>query len=195
MEYIGEHLWPGLLGNLFIALSFTGALLATYSFYRASKSDADNGWERLGKTAFHVHSWSLVGIIGTMFLLLLNHYYEYNYVWQHSSNVMPMRYILACFWEGQEGSFLLWTFWNMVLAQIFMRGAKSWLNANMTVISSVQVFLASMLLGIYLLEFKIGSNPFLLLREHPDMMNLPFTRVADYVSRIDGKGLNPLLRN
>jgi len=52
-----------------------------------------------------------------------------------------------------------------------------------------------MLLGIYVLDFKIGSNPFILLREHPDMMNLPFTKVADYASKIDGKGLNPLLQN
>ncbi|MBL4577675.1 MAG: cytochrome c biogenesis protein CcsA, partial [Flavobacteriales bacterium] len=181
--------------NLFIALSFTGALLATYSFYQAAKKDADRGWQSLGKVAFQVHSVAIVGIIFTLFVLLVNHYFEYNYAWQHSSTVMPMRYILACFWEGQEGSFLLWTFWNMVLAQIFMLGAKTWLNANMTIISSVQVFLASMLLGVYILDFKIGSNPFILLREHPDMMNLPFTKVADYASKIDGKGLNPLLQN
>ena len=121
MDYIGEHLWPGILGNLFVALSFVGALLATLSFYQAAKADAHQGWRPLGKLAFNIHSASIVGIIVTMFILLLNHYYEYNYVWQHSSNIMPMRYILACFWEGQEGSFLLWTFWNMVLAHIFMR--------------------------------------------------------------------------
>ena len=195
IEYIGEHLWPGILGNLFVALSFTGALLATYSFYQASKTDADEGWGKLGKLSFNIHSISVIGIIAVMFILLVNHYFEYNYAWQHSNMEMPMRYILACFWEGQEGSFLLWTFWTMILAQVFMRGAKSWLNSNMTIISSVQVFLASMLLGIYVLDFKLGSNPFILLREHPDMLNLPFTRVADYVSKIDGKGLNPLLQN
>ncbi|HIA07275.1 MAG TPA: cytochrome C biogenesis protein [Flavobacteriales bacterium] len=195
MEYIGEHLWPGIVGNLFIALSFAGALLATFSFYMAAKKDAEPGWEKLGKLSFNVHSVSVAGIIATMFFLLTNHYFEYNYAWQHSNLVMPMRYILACFWEGQEGSFLIWMFWIIILAQIFMRSAKSWLNSNMTVISSVQVFLASMLLGVYVLDFKLGSNPFILLREHPDMLNLPFTRVADYVSRIDGKGLNPLLQN
>ena len=195
IEYIGEHLWPGMAGNIFLAFSFAGALLATISFYQAAKKDAEPGWEQLGKLAFNVHSVSVVGIIATMFFLLTSHYFEYNYVWQHSNTIMPMRYILACFWEGQEGSFLLWTLWIVVLAQIFMRSAKSWLNSNMTVISSVQVFLASMLLGVYVLGFKIGSNPFILLREHPDMISLPFTKVADYASKIDGKGLNPLLQN
>jgi len=79
MEYIGEHLWPGIIGNLFVALSFTGALLATFSFYQASKKDAERGWASLGKLAFKIHSLAIVGIILTMFLLLVNHYFEYNY--------------------------------------------------------------------------------------------------------------------
>ena len=83
MEYIGEHLWPGIIGNLFVALSFTGALLATFSFYQASKEDADRGWAKLARLAFNIHSLAIVGIIITMFLLLLNHYFEYNYAWQH----------------------------------------------------------------------------------------------------------------
>lgn len=108
-----------------------------------------------------------------------------------------MKYILSCFWEGQEGSFLLWTFWNVVLGLILNRFLKDgeWEAPTLTVFSLVQVFLASMILGIYIGDHKIGSNPFLLLREHSDFMNLPFIQNANYLEKLDGRGLNPLLMN
>ena len=44
--------------------------------------------------------------------MILNHHYEYHYAWSHSSNDLPVYYIISSFWEGQEGSFLLWQFWQ-----------------------------------------------------------------------------------
>ena len=188
MEYIGEHLVPGMFGNFFIALSFSAALLATVAFYFASKEAADEGWRKIARTAFRIHSLSVIGIFATLFYMLINHLFEYHYVWQHSNTEMPMRYILSCFWEGQEGSFMLWASWNMVLGNILIKTAKDWEASTMTVVSSVQVFLSSMLLGLVIIEYKLGSNPFILLREHPDMVNMPFTKIADYIDKIDGRG-------
>ena len=85
-----------------------------------------------------------------------------------------MRYIMSCFWEGQEGSFLLWLFWQSILGLILMRSAKTLETPVMAVVSLAQVFLGSMLLGIYVLDYKIGSNPFTsLLREMPEFSNIP----------------------
>lgn len=110
---------------------------------------------------------------------------------------MDMKYILSCFWEGQEGSFLLWTFWNVVLGLILNRLLKNseWEAPTMAVFALVQVFLASMILGIYIGDYKIGTNPFLLLREHDTYRNLPFVQNANYLNKLDGRGLNPLLQN
>jgi hypothetical protein len=36
-----------------------------------------------------------------------------------------------------------------------------------------------MLLGVFVLGYKLGSNPFMLLREHPDFADLPWTKVSD----------------
>jgi len=195
IEYIGEHLLPGTLGHFFTALSFVCTLVATLSFYFASREKNHPTWLQIGKQAFRIHSLSVVGIIGILFYILTNHYYEYNYVWQHSNNEMPFRYILACFWEGQEGSLLLWAFWNLILGNIFMQKSRQFLAPNMAVISMAQVFLSSMILGVYFLGYKFGSSPFILLRENPEMANLPFTGIADYANKIDGKGLNPILQN
>jgi cytochrome c-type biogenesis protein CcmF len=107
-----------------------------------------------------------------------------------------MKYILSCLWEGQEGSFLLWTFWNVVLGNMLILLAKEWESTVMTIYAIVQVFLASMILGIEVTDtLVIGSNPFTLTRLHPDFINMPFTKMADYLTKIQGRGLNPLLQN
>jgi len=197
MEYIGEHIWYGKLGNVFVILSFIFALLSTISYFFATKETIEAAsWKRMARIAFRLHSFSVIGIVITLFFMLQNHYFEYEYVWHHSSKGMQMKYILSCFWEGQEGSFLLWTFWHVVIGIILQRTAKDWENHVMMTISLVQVFLTSMLLGIFIYENRIGSNPFtVLLRNHPDFANIPMFANPNYLEKLDGRGLNPLLQN
>lgn len=196
ITYTGEHLWAGQLGNAFVVLSFIAALVSTIAYYFAARETGPSPWKRFAGVCFSLHSASVLGIACTLFYMLFNHFYEYSYVWQHSNNSMPMQYILSCFWEGQEGSFLLWTFWNVVLGNILKRSlSQAWEAPVMLLFSLVQVFLASMLLGVYLGDYKLGTNPFLLLRENPEFANLPFVQNANYLAKLDGRGLNPLLMN
>ncbi|MFM2286099.1 MAG: hypothetical protein RLZZ543_1596 [Bacteroidota bacterium] len=196
INYVGEHTLWGSIGHLFISLSFAAAILSAVSYWMAQTSKDDSaGWKKLGRIGFSLHSLGVIGIVGSMFYILFNHYFEFHYVWQHSNKAMQMKYILSCFWEGQEGSFLLWTFWNMVLGNVLMRSSRDWEFSTMTIVALVQVFLASMLLGVYIGDVHIGSNPFLLLREHPEFKDFPFVQKADYLSKLDGRGLNPLLQN
>ena len=197
MEYIGEHLLIGKVGNVFVILSFVFALIASLSYFFAARDNEQAvSWKRIGRISFQVHGLSVLGIVGTLFFMLQNHYFEYEYVWHHSNKEMPMRYILSCFWEGQEGSFLLWSFWHVILGFILQRTSKRWEAPVMSTVSVVQAFLASMLLGIFVFEHRIGSNPFtVLLRDHPDFANIPLFNNPNYLENLDGRGLNPLLQN
>lgn len=198
---ITKHLWAGQLGNGFVVLSFVAAFLSCIAYYLAYK---DSTYKKLARISFNIHSFAVLGIIATMFYMLVNHYFDYQYVWQHSNTSMDMKYILSCFWEGQEGSFLLWTFWNIVLGQVLKHQLKTteWEVPVMAIFALVQVFLASMLLGVYISDalllvgidvenYKLGTNPFLLLTEHADYKDLPFVKGVIK----DGRGLNPLLMN
>lgn len=193
IETVGERLWAGNLGNGFIVLSFVAALLSTVSYFISRK---DSSLITLARIAFNVHAFSVIGIIATLFYMLFNHFFEYQYVWQHSNTDMNMKYILSCFWEGQEGSFLLWTFWNVVLGILLKKQLKGgeWEVPVMTIFSLVQVFLTSMILGVYFLDYRIGSNPFLLLREHPEFSSMPWVQNAANFAKT-ARGLNPLLMN
>ncbi|GAB3998597.1 cytochrome c biogenesis protein CcsA [Spirosoma daeguense] len=152
-------------------------------------------WKTLARWAFYLHAFAIVGVVGSLFYIIYNHYFEYHYAWSHSSRALPVYYMISCFWEGQEGSFLLWLFWNAMLGAILIPTSGSkWEAPMMTVFALVQAFLASMILGVVFGDtFKIGSSPFLLLKEA--MPDAPiFTADPNYVPK-DGNGLNPLLQN
>jgi len=196
IEYIGENLTAGQAGELLIISSFISSLLAVVFYYKASAiSNELDSWKSFGRLFYGIHSFSLLSLIAILFYLIAQHSFEYYYVWRHSSTVLPMQYILSCFWEGQEGSTMLWAFWNVVLGNVLIYSAKKWEGGVMLIFSSVQVFLSAMLLGIFVFDIEIGSNPFILLREHPDMFNLPFTSNPNYLEFVEGNGLNPLLQN
>lgn len=160
----------------------------------ATKEPNDD-WLTLARWSFVLHAVSVLGIGISLYWIIYNHYFEYHYAWSHSSRALPVQYVISCFWEGQEGSFLLWLFWDALLGLVLIRTAgKQWEAPMMTVFAMVQAFLASMILGVVFGEtLKIGSSPFLLLTEA--MPDAPiFTADPNFVPK-DGNGLNPLLQN
>jgi cytochrome c-type biogenesis protein CcmF len=204
IQFIGENLLPGKIGQFFIVLAFGASLLSTIAYFFAvkNKNEADRSWTKLGRLGFLINLISIVGIGATLFYLILNHYNEYNYVYAHSSKTLPVYYIVSAFWEGQEGSFWLWAFWQSILGSILIWKAKTWENGVMTVVAFSQVFLTSMLLGVEFFGLRIGSSPFILLREARDLKSIAPVLFADpenyknYLKFIvDGLGLNPLLQN
>ncbi len=204
IQFIGETLLPGKIGQFFIVLAFAASLFSTIAYFFAvkNKNELDKSWTTLGRLGFLVNLVSIVGIGSTLFYLILNHYNEYNYVYAHSSKTLPVYYIVSAFWEGQEGSFWLWAFWQSVLGMILIWKAKTWENGVMTVVAFSQVFLTSMLLGVEIFGQRIGSSPFILLRDARDLKAMAPVVLADpenyknYLRFIvDGLGLNPLLQN
>lgn len=199
-NYLGENLFLGNLGHSAVVLAFTAAILGFIGFYMAHKNEQQSTWHQIAKAAFWVHGISVMSIFVILYWLIQGHYYEYQYVWQHSSNELPKYYMISCFWEGQEGSFLLWMFWHVILS-LFIYFRPSILSKGaLAIIMLVQAVLASMLLGVEFFGQKIGSSPFALLREvQPDILSLPAVKmrgVANYLEIItDGSGLNPLLQN
>jgi len=189
------HSLIGNIGHLSIITAFVTAILAAYSYFMAAKASeiSNKSWLIFSKSVFYIHSLAVIGIVASLFTIIYNHYYEYYYAWSHSSNSLPVHFMISCFWEGQEGSFLLWMFWHCVLGIVLMNTQKSWEAPVMAVFSAVQAFLASMILGIVVFELKVGSSPFILLRDF--MIDAPIFKMNPEYVPLDGTGLNPLLQN
>ena len=199
-NFTGEHLIPGQLGYFFVIVSFVATLFSTFSYFMAVRAEvkdplAGKSWTTFGRGSFILHSAAVVGIFAALFYIIENHLFEYHYAWEHSSRDLQAKYLLSCFWEGQEGSFMLWTFWQCVLGLIIMRTAKGLETRTMVIIALTQTFLASMILGQYIgPDVQIGKMPFILLRNA--MQGAPIFAMPNYMSFVnDGNGLNVSLQN
>jgi cytochrome c-type biogenesis protein CcmF len=198
MLYQGEHLLIGQIGHFFAILSFVASLVATFAYFKATQATIlteHDSWRRMARIAFLVETLSVIGIFVGMYGIIYNHYFEYNYAYQHSKRNMETQYLLSSCWGGQEGSFMLWNFWHCILGLVLMRTSKKWEAPVMTVISLAQVFIASFLIGIYFFNTKVGSSPFSLLRD--DSLGAPIFQDPQYLQKYitDGSGLNVLLQN
>lgn len=194
-----EHLFIGNFGHFAVVLAFVSALISAIS-YSLSVNKNVKSLRTLGKSMFFIHALSVVLIFFSLFYIIHSHYFEYQYAYQHSSIELPVYYMISCFWEGQEGSFLLWMFWHAVLGMILIFRSGTWHAPVLAVIALAQVVLGSMLLGFDIDGIKIGSSPFQLMREHnPDALLIPVLEKlgkANYLQVYkDGNGLNPLLQN
>jgi len=189
------HYFIGDLGHFFVITAFVSALVSAWSYWKAQRSnELDQTWVVNARISFYVHAFSVIAAGAVLFAIIYNHYFEYSYAYSHSDTRLPVYYLIATFWNGQEGSFWLWMFWQAVIGIVLINTQRSWEAPLMLVFALVQGFLVSMILGIVIpaIHIKIGSSPFILLRE---ALNDPIFKIQpDFIPK-EGSGLNPLLQN
>jgi cytochrome c-type biogenesis protein CcmF len=206
--YIGEMNWPGQLGHLAAIVSLIASALSAFAYWKANPINNDlsaSGWKRIARTSFYFQVGSVFLIFFLLLFLIHNHRFEYHYAWKHSSKSLEFKYLLASIWEGQEGSFLLWLLWQGVLGLILIRTSRNWEAPVMSIVSFAQFCLSTMIIGISLFGWKLGSSPFILLRDSGVLDNAPALHldfdtsqplIPNYLEKItDGNDLNPLLQN
>ncbi len=201
IQFEGEHLLPGQIGHFFVILALVSAMVSLIGFvaaFRTPDLQQKQAWQKFSSISFGIHFISIITIFSIVFYICANHYFEYMYAYKHASKELESKFLLACIWEGQEGSFLLWSIWHATIGLVMLRiknenHLSRWKAPVMTVITTAQVFLMLMILGIYFFDVRIGNSLFTLTRyEIPG----PIFSQPNYLSFIkDGMGLNVLLRN
>ncbi len=171
-----------MIGQFLVHLAFAASLVsvATYavSIWRRSEE-----WRFIGRTFFSI-SATLLGVVAVMHVSnILNHRFEYTYVWQHSSRELSFPLLLASSYAGQEGSFLLWALWVVLVGVGVL-----WYARKYRLEAAVMVWYGAIL--AFLLLLMVAKNPFAYVWE---------TYAADGVEvgmiPPNGRGLNPLLHN
>ena len=190
----------GNIGNFFVSLAFVAAIISGIAYLllsgkeKAKQEEAQlKSWRTFARIAFGVHAASIIGIAITLFSIIVGEHYEYHYAYQHSSSILPAKYIISCFWEGQEGSFLLWLFWHVLVGSVFIWKKHRLEAPAMAVFMLIQIVLSSMLLGISFPSLQLGSSPFMLVKEVMPELQV-YINNPDFIHE-DGTGLNPLLQN
>jgi cytochrome c-type biogenesis protein CcmF len=125
------------------------------------------GFARL---SFRAATIAIVSSSALLLFLILTHRFEFLYVRNYSSTDLPLYYLIATLWGGQEGTLLLWILYTSLLGLILMRVSGRFERIGMSVVS---------LFILTILAILIKRSPF---------ETAPFA-VAE------GAGLNPLLQD
>ncbi len=159
----------GLVSTALAASLYTAAAAG----YAARRGRAD--WARGAQVGSLAATGLLAVAIGLLLGALLTDHFELAYVAAHSSRALPPWLKVSALWGGQEGSLLLWSFLQALVATLF-HGRRSATTSPFRLWTlCILSIIAASFTGVTLLL----SNPF---------GALP-------VAPADGAGLNPLLRH
>ena len=195
IQFIGEHLLPGILGKSFVVMALITSLLS-FMLYIYGNINNNQRLVYAGRRSYYLHFIAIILASAVLFYLLFQGYWEYDYVWKHTASYLPTKFIISAFWAGQEGSFLLWVFLQALLGLILIFTAKKWESYVMPVLSFGQFMLTTMVWGAKPLGVVLGKSPFGLMRNDVANIGVDFFKDPNYLSQItDGNGINPLLEN
>ena len=127
-----------------------------------------------------------LGALGTVALVavatlmlayaFVTHDYRIRYVARYSDRSMPLPYLFAALWGGQDGSLLWWAF----LLSIYTGSCVVWLKGKYRELAPWVIATLMSIMTFFMVLMLFAANPF-------------WTSVSG--ARPDGEGLNPLLQN
>jgi len=160
-------------GTILMWTAFLAGLASTVTYWLSIREP--ERWRGPARQSYVLMTAAVVLGSALLMYLLVTHDYRLHYVWAYSDNLLPLHYLISTFWGGQEGSFLLWIFWGVLLGLPLMRFARKYESRVMVVYNLT-------LLSLLLLLVK--QDPF---RFHQGL--------TAGMTPMDGQGLNPLLQN
>ncbi len=155
-------------GQLSIWFALACNIVAGLAFFMVARGN--RSYERLASLGYNLFA-SFTGVaVAYLYFLFFSHNYAFKYVYEYSERAQPLLYIISGFWGGQEGTYLLWLFFNALFGYLIITRGGQYKYWAMTIFSLVNLFFLLILVKL---------SPFALLP----------------IAQPDGLGLNPLLRD
>jgi len=155
-----------------LLLSLFAAAAAAYQVWQGKS-------ESLAILEYSQHTVAAVLTLGSaiLFAAFASHDFSFKYVAEYSDSFMSGLYSITAFWAGQEGSLLFWAWFVALMGSVFAFSSGYRSLAGRTRVLYWLIFL--LVQGFFLLLLSNWSNPFIEFSPAP----------------MEGRGLNPLLRN
>jgi cytochrome c-type biogenesis protein CcmF len=162
--------WPGVIA-LWGAFAALSASTVFYALSIRGRQDA-RSWAR---QFYALATFAVFLAAAVLLFLILKHDFRLHYVFSYSDRSLSVPYLISTMWAGQEGSFLLWLMWGMIVGLPLMRYAHHYEDRTLLVYNVAQ---------LSLLVILLRQSPFRFIAD------LPPGQMPS-----DGQGLNPLLQN
>ncbi len=168
----------GVTGTLALSIAFAASLVAMFSYLFAARNGSERAMN-IGRLGFHVAVVSFMVACAVLMFLILTHQYQYHYVWRYSSNFLAKPFLLASFYTGQQGSFMLWTLLTCMVG-VFVLGYAQKVKYEAPVMGVFGLVITCLLLIL------VVDSPFVsYFEKFPEAIAVPD----------NGNGLNPTLEN
>lgn len=156
-----------MLGNLVLVAALMLALYSLLMYYRAYKGFASIDKARIG---YHLTAISVVIASFLLLLFILQHQYQYKYIFEYSSGELSTGLLISSFFGGQEGSFLLWLLFTVLIGLVVMHQTSKENNFE------AQVMMPFLLVIIFLLVMinPLLKSPFQYLWTEPTFVETKF---------------------
>ncbi|WP_372638212.1 heme lyase CcmF/NrfE family subunit [Fodinibius sp.] len=180
-------------GELLVNAAFLFAILAAIGYFLYARNDEDR-YFKVSNWLFGLQGFFLLVASGLLVYIILTHQFNFYYVYNYTSSDLQLKYLISAFWGGQEGSFMLWVLFSILIGFGLMKWTRdTYRGPVLFFLTLTHIFMLSMISGIPLGDATLGASPFRTLAEA--MPNAPFLQTnPDFVPQ-DGKGLNDLLKS
>lgn len=181
-----------MLGTVILVLALAFSIMSMIMYYLSFK-----GYNNTLKVArISYHAMVLLIIIASTILwhALLTHQYQYEYVFSYSNNSLKTGFLLASFWGGQEGSFMLWLLLTAIIGVLLQSYTSKRQNLEphvMTVFTLATTFLLVMVSPWFKNPFEfIWTTPmFIEVKSiNQRLLDLPFLQQFFFTDQANGTG-------
>lgn len=155
-----------MIGNIILTLALLTGVFSVVMYYLTYK-----GYQNtitMARIGYHATAILVLAASALLLYSILTHQYQYKYVYDYSGSGMATGMLMATFWAGQEGSFMLWTFFTAVIGLILLEYTSKRGDLEQRVMMIFTLAL-TFLLGMV---SPLLKSPFNYIWQHQDFLDL-----------------------
>ncbi len=107
-----------MIGNILLTLALLTGVLTIIMYYFTFRGYSNT--ISLARIGYHITAILVLAASALLLHAILTHQYQYAYIYNYSSSDLPVGLLMATFWAGQEGSFMLWVFFTAIIGLILL---------------------------------------------------------------------------
>ena len=105
-----------MIGSIVLTIALAFSILAMIMYYLNFRGYTNT--LNYGRIAYHAMTMMVIAASVLLLYAILTHQYEYKYIQGYSNNALPTGFLIASFWGGQEGSFMLWLLLTSIIGVV-----------------------------------------------------------------------------
>ena len=127
------------LGNYFIFAADGCTILSMLLYLLVWRGD--EGKRYIARLFYKFATTFAALAIATLLYLIITHDFTVAYVHSYSSTDLPLGYLIANLWGGQQGTFLLWLCYTSLMGLVMIYTAKKYESGSMMLLNLFNLWL------------------------------------------------------